>query len=454
MVRPSTYRTTKYDKKIIGRVLPGQSGRFGAAIGKQVEIENIIKPLIGFDINLPYYIIFGKELYKLRMTHGADIVANEVCILEDKWKSRGLAEATLREVEAAMNCPVCGAVPPPPPDWCADAWNYRKKITMDHTLVPNTTQTDFPVLIDITDADLSARAKADGSDICFYLTGCAQKLKREIEYWDKATGVLVVWVKIPSLSHLVDTDIDMYYGNAAGAETNDTATWNNNFVMVQHMTDDPDNATTQDSTSYDNDGAKIGAGNPGEVNGKIYKAQEFNGSTSVITVTDDTELRLTSVGTVEAWIKVTGTTDWRVMVGKISGTSGAASELDYMIQLDNTNAKLRGFIGNGAGTNVQTGTVDVVDGSWHHVAFTWDGSKLRIYNDGNFDTDLDQTVNAQSTNHPVLIGKYHTTYYYTGDIDEVRLSNTARSGDWLKTSHNNQNNPGDFYTVGAEESSP
>jgi len=40
---------------------------------------------------------------------------------------------------------------------------------------------------------------------------------------------------------------------------------------------------------------------------------------------------------------------------------------------------------------------------------------------------------------------------FSGIIDELRISNTARSDAWIKTGYNNQNNPAGFYTVGTEE---
>ena len=38
--------------------------------------------------------------------------------------------------------------------------------------------------------------------------------------------------------------------------------WEDSAVMVQHMTDNPDNAHIMDSTQYDNDGTKKGANEP------------------------------------------------------------------------------------------------------------------------------------------------------------------------------------------------
>ena len=41
--------------------------------------------------------------------------------------------------------------------------------------------------------------------------------------------------------------------------------------------------------------------------------------------------------------------------------------------------------------------------------------------------------------------------FFDGIIDEVRLSNTVRSIDWITASYRNQNDPGGFYGVGAVE---
>lgn len=63
---------------------------------QQVNIEHEVKAALSSTtpkvspITLPYYIIFGKEIYKLKGKHTAEILENEVCILCQKWCSRGL----------------------------------------------------------------------------------------------------------------------------------------------------------------------------------------------------------------------------------------------------------------------------------------------------------------------------------------------------------------------------
>jgi hypothetical protein len=48
--------------------------------------------------------------------------------------------------------------------------------------------------------------------------------------------------------------------------------------------------------------------------------------------------------------------------------------------------------------------------------------------------------------------RYDHTRQFNGFIDEVRVSNIARSSDWINTEYKNQNNPAVFYTIGSEQS--
>jgi hypothetical protein len=40
---------------------------------------------------------------------------------------------------------------------------------------------------------------------------------------------------------------------------------------------------------------------------------------------------------------------------------------------------------------------------------------------------------------------------FNGLLDELRISNTARSSGWIATEYNNQLNPGAFVNVGAAQ---
>ena len=80
-------------------------------------------------------------------------------------------------------------------------------------------------------------------------------------------GKLELYVRIPSLSSVIDTEIYVYYGNAGAAETNDADTWNADYGVVYHLKEDPAGTAPQakDSTAnavhgtYDIAGATVEA---------------------------------------------------------------------------------------------------------------------------------------------------------------------------------------------------
>ncbi|GAH11312.1 unnamed protein product, partial [marine sediment metagenome] len=74
-------------------------------------------------------------------------------------------------------------------------------------------KTQVWMLVSIVDQNLADYAQADGDDILFAAADGTTKLDHEIESFDNVTGTLVAWVRIPTLSGSVDTDVYMYFGN-------------------------------------------------------------------------------------------------------------------------------------------------------------------------------------------------------------------------------------------------
>jgi hypothetical protein len=89
--------------------------------------------------------------------------------------------------------------------------------------------------------------------------------------------------------------------------------------------------------------------------------------------------------------------------------------------------------------------------AWHYVVGTFDGSVARLYVDGGAPVSV-----ATSLSWPVLntsFGDRVDTFnrQFQGSLDEIRLSNVARSQGYITTSYNNQNNVSAFIAVGPEE---
>ena len=124
--------------------------------------------------------------------------------------------------------------------WYDADWQYRFTVTIDPAMVSGSADlTDFPLLITLTDVDLKDAAhaghvgQADGGDLLFTSADGTTQLDHEIESYDPATGTLVAWVKVPTLSPATDTVLYLYYGNAAAAnQQNAAAVWSNGYAGV------------------------------------------------------------------------------------------------------------------------------------------------------------------------------------------------------------------------------
>jgi len=70
------------------------------------------------------------------------------------------------------------------------------------------------------------------------------------------------------------------------------------------------------------------------------------------------------------------------------------------------------------------------------------------------DTESSFTKALANTPEQIAIGwSGQGDQYWDGRIDEVRLSNTIRSAQWIATEYANQNSPSTFYSVGSQVSS-
>lgn len=115
-----------------------------------------------------------------------------------------------------------------------------------------------------------------------------------------------------------------------------------------------------------------------------------------------------------------------------------------------------GYVFDWAGkpTNFATSTGPNV---FRHVAVTHTGSIMNYYVDGVRVASSTVTTDFESNANNLLIGEgfnaFGTGIFFGGIIDEVRVSSTARSYEWVQTEYNNQNATTTFYNLGGEETS-
>lgn len=332
-------------------------------------------------------------------------------------------------------------------------YSYYRTITIDHTKVPNTDQTDFPVLVSGTYTYLKTVGNggkvtdANGYDIVFSSDSAGVSLLNfEIETYSATTGVVNFWVKVPSVSHTVDTVFYMVYTNAAVTtfQGNVNGTWNAGFIGVWHF-GDGSSLSMADSTSNGytltiNGGITAGAA---QVDGGAV----FNGSTGWA---NNTSFAWTvSPGlTVSCWINISSYAANPIITRFKNNTDG--------YQLINASGHLQS-----CESSVCTACISndvLTTNAWQHIAFVYTSGAFarKMYLNGAECTYLQVGSNSSiATSSSLAVGgNFAASLVLPGTMDELKISNAVRSGDWVTSEYNNQFSPSTFYTVGSETPVP
>jgi len=328
--------------------------------------------------------------------------------------------------------------------WYNSSWQYRKKLTVNATKV-SADLTDYPVYVNLADlgSNFFSNVKSDGSDIVITSSNGTTKLSRELVSIDTTAQTGELHFKATSLSSSTDTDFYCYYGYASASETNDTTTWDSSFMGVWHL-EESGNGTVgefKDSTSNANDGQGGGGTSsyvPTRVNSKIGKGQEFDGVDDYIKFGD---LYISGNITVEAWIYTHAASTEQRPVAKRD---------TYVLDLYSDN-KMYWEVYFSGGSSIQP-SYSYSTNVWQHWVGTYDGSSAILYLNGSNVASASGSGTLNDSGYSLLFGNLELySLFFDGVLDEVRISNTPRSADWISTTHNNQSSPSTFYTVGSQE---
>jgi len=133
---------------------------------------------------------------------------------------------------------------------------------------------------------------------------------------------------------------------------------------------------------------------------------------------------------------------------------------------DSSRYALVGTVSDGSPAYGYTGPV-LSEDTWTYVVMVFDGTqdtnegRLSLYVNGEAqEVTFGGTIPAATPDFFKAtgvgfggnIGSCVDCDGWDGSIDEVRISGTARSAGWIQTEYNNQSAPGNFYTVGEENS--
>ena len=181
-------------------------------------------------------------------------------------------------------------------------------------------------------------------------------------------------------------------------------------------------AYLKDTTSNANNGTPTGTT---VVDGVYVKARSFDGSNDLVDVGTGSSLDFGNSGsfTVSGWIKPTTLVDYATFLGKSANRAAPYSFITGFM----ANGRLSAYTGASWTDICPAGSV--TNGNWQHVSFAYNGTNMYGYVNGancGF-AAFSYTDNAA---HIVTIGSHYaaaTTYDYNGLMDEVKLSNVART---------------------------
>ena len=106
-----------------------------------------------------------------------------------------------------------------PASW-AGSYAFCLPLTIDHTKVPNTDQSSFPVLISITNTNLKTVGNgghvqnSSGFDIIPTSNPGVSQLNCESKLYVASTGQVIIWANVATVSHTADTVFYLLFGNS------------------------------------------------------------------------------------------------------------------------------------------------------------------------------------------------------------------------------------------------
>lgn len=219
---------------------------------------------------------------------------------------------------------------------------------------------------------------------------------------------------------------------AAGADPDTVAVWRFEEGQGDQVTD---------SSGNGHDGKVVGA--EWTPDGKFGGAMRFDGASSYVEVPASDDLDLTQF-TVELWFRAESIDGTRAVLGH--GESFDTDKAQYIVEINDAESPNKVQLWYEAENDDDTyvaSTTDIKTDTWYFFAGTRDeDGTINIYLDGELETTTEQPVPPASIGHALTIGcrtNEPNVYqdFFHGLIDEVRVSNVARSQAEIQESFRN-----------------
>lgn len=195
----------------------------------------------------------------------------------------------------------------------------------------------------------------------------------------------------------------------------------------------PFNGNANDGTANGNNGIVSGATIGSNRFGTANKAYSFDGSSSYISVANNSSIQITGDITVCAWVKTSSTPSTKGIVEKYY--SGTQNDHGWLLNtyLDGKGL-MEGRDGRGGPNTIKSGpSAAFADGQWHFLVGLRSANTWKIYLDGSLSNSVDAGGSAGSieSGGKITIGAFSNTNpvngVWQGLIDDIRIYNRALS---------------------------
>lgn len=317
--------------------------------------------------------------------------------------------------------------------WWNSSFSYRKalNVTGGSALL-----TDFTVFVNVSYA---TGMQTDFDDVRFANGSCGNEdaeLKYELDSKTDST-VANYWIKIPALASGVN-QICMYYGSASASSASDGVNaWDSDYFAVWHLNDLTDskqrnNLTTNTTLTY--------------VSGIIGNALNVTQGNWAF-ASDSPDFAIGSGKTIEVWGLPHGIAS-RTLMGQ---STGYASNNRWLIYPESNVMKFNIYSGS---EYRALSTNPVIVNTWQfYNAYRSGTTHWMGINQTGFGSYTQAGTFDFTDNFCLGRNCYageSATYWWSGLIDEVRISNVSRSSVWMNRSYSNKDTS--LFTFGAEES--
>jgi len=334
------------------------------------------------------------------------------------------------------------------PDWRLPDQPYRRRLRIDNRPHP-IDLVNFPVMVLLNQGFEYALGTAAGTDLRFVEVATGQILPHEIERWTPS-GNSIVWFRVPrALAGSNANFVDLYFGSRTAIDAQDPgAVFSNGFVGVYHLT-----GNLRDSTTQHNDG--IDRGTRSDDGGQIGGARLYpSGTSSSVVISHKGFAAGREPHTMCTWARTdSATPEYHNVVAYGLGRASGVSMLQHGDEL---------WVGGGDIVQVRQ---IFATGVFRYLCASFDGTRAMVFVDGvavagprevswNLLLETAQIGGALNPGpgesvEGIKMGSFQ------GLIDEVRISNVARSADWIAAEYRSTVGPaGGFVTLGALELRP